>query len=152
MSIPDYSTNEKRIKLLIEASRLLGGNAGLGRKLGFKDGSFVGQMINGQRPVTEKTYRKLTEIPELRTLFTLAQGSLVSDVLPTMQNQSRFDRLQSMLIGLAAIAMPLDRASRMEVAELLKQLCMAPDSEIVRADVLKALFEFDQSGKAAAAA
>lgn len=35
----------------------LGGKAELGRKLGYEDGSFVGQMIKGLRPITEKTVR-----------------------------------------------------------------------------------------------
>ncbi|WP_313075809.1 S24 family peptidase [Melaminivora sp.] len=32
-----------------------GGNAPLGRRLGYKDGAFVGQMLRGERPITEKT-------------------------------------------------------------------------------------------------
>ena len=32
-----------------------GGKAPAGRKLGYKDGAFVGQMLRGERPITEKT-------------------------------------------------------------------------------------------------
>lgn len=35
----------------------LGGKAALGRKLGYEDGAFVGQMIKGLRPISEKTVR-----------------------------------------------------------------------------------------------
>lgn len=41
---------------------VLGGNAPLGRKLGYKDGANVGQMISGLRPITEKTIAKAEEI------------------------------------------------------------------------------------------
>jgi phage repressor protein C with HTH and peptisase S24 domain len=32
-----------------------GGKAAAGRKLGYRDGAFVGQMLRGERPITEKT-------------------------------------------------------------------------------------------------
>nr|AER23978.1 putative phage repressor [Variovorax sp. HH01] len=46
-----------------------GGNAELGRRLGYKDGAFVGQMIRGQRPITEKTIKTIDEMPEARGWF-----------------------------------------------------------------------------------
>jgi len=33
--------------------------AALGRALGYKDGAFIGQMIRGLRPITEKTMPSL---------------------------------------------------------------------------------------------
>lgn len=36
-----------------------GGKAALGRALGFRDGAFVGQMLRGERPVTEKTIAQI---------------------------------------------------------------------------------------------
>lgn len=38
-----------------DLAKKIGGNAALGRKLGYQDGAFVGQMIGGVRPITEKT-------------------------------------------------------------------------------------------------
>lgn len=32
-----------------------GGKARAGRKLGYRDGAFIGQMLRGERPITEKT-------------------------------------------------------------------------------------------------
>lgn len=33
----------------------MGGQAELGRRLGYRDGAYIGQMITGTRPITEKT-------------------------------------------------------------------------------------------------
>jgi hypothetical protein len=41
-----------RLEAMIERE---GGKAAAGRKLGYKDGAFVGQMLRGERPITEKT-------------------------------------------------------------------------------------------------
>lgn len=44
-----------RRRRLSELAEQVGGKAALGRHLGYTDGAFVGQMIRGQRPITEKT-------------------------------------------------------------------------------------------------
>lgn len=44
-----------RIKRLAAMVEREGGKAPAGRKLGYKDGAFVGQMLRGERPITEKT-------------------------------------------------------------------------------------------------
>jgi len=55
----DVST---RKELLSQAAALLGGKSALGRRLGFRDGAFVGQMIRGERPITEKTMLALSRV------------------------------------------------------------------------------------------
>jgi hypothetical protein len=62
----DVST---RKELLSQAAALLGGKSALGRRLGFRDGAFVGQMIRGERPITEKTMLALSRVNELAALF-----------------------------------------------------------------------------------
>jgi len=42
----------QRLSAMVERE---GGKAPAGRKLGYRDGAFVGQMLRGERPVTEKT-------------------------------------------------------------------------------------------------
>lgn len=42
----------KRLAAMVERE---GGKAPAGRKLGYRDGAFVGQMLRGDRPITEKT-------------------------------------------------------------------------------------------------
>lgn len=46
-----------------------GGKAALGRMLGYKDGAFVGQMIDGHRPITEKTIAAAEALPGARHWF-----------------------------------------------------------------------------------
>lgn len=51
---PDQRWRRERLRALAEHVDFAG-KAGLGRALGYKDGAFVGQMLNGMRPITEKT-------------------------------------------------------------------------------------------------
>lgn len=153
-SLPDYSVDQERIDLLTQAAKLMGGNALLGRRLGFKDGSFVGQMIAGKRAITEKTFRKMQSISELKSLFapTPTHHRVQEPAASMQQHQKPFDRVHSLINSVAAFVLPFERANRLEAAELLKQLCLAPDSEIVRSDVLQALLNMQHTGNVAAAA
>lgn len=56
------SVQEWRRKRLASAAEKQGGKAELGRALGYKDGAFVGQMLRGERPITEKTVSALEAI------------------------------------------------------------------------------------------
>ncbi len=38
----------------------------LGRRLGYRDGSFVGQMLRGDKPITETTWARLCELREVK--------------------------------------------------------------------------------------
>lgn len=59
----------RRIALLELAAKQMGGKAALGRALGYADGAFVGQMLRGDRPVTEKTVAALAEVRGLQPLI-----------------------------------------------------------------------------------
>lgn len=65
-------SNEERIKRLEVACERMGGKAALGRALGYKDGAFVGQMLRGDRPITEKTMAVISGIQKLSDLFTFS--------------------------------------------------------------------------------
>lgn len=43
--------------------RFAGNKAALGRALGFRDGSLIGQMERGERPITEKMIEKIETLP-----------------------------------------------------------------------------------------
>lgn len=43
--------------------RFGGNKAALGRALGFRDGSLIGQMERGERPITEKMIEKIETLP-----------------------------------------------------------------------------------------
>jgi len=77
-----------RIQLLEEAAKRLRGKASLGRALGYLDGAYVGQMIRGERPVTEKTLEAMAGIRELQDLFSQFRN-------PTTEGESAFGKLDA---------------------------------------------------------
>jgi hypothetical protein len=70
-----------RRKRLEEAATKAGGKAALGRLLGFKDGAFVGQMIRGERPVTEDTVANLEAKPGYRGWFSTTESAAGATLL-----------------------------------------------------------------------
>lgn len=71
MNLKDLIEHRKeRLKALADRQ---GGNANLGRLLGYKDGAFIGQMIGGHRPITEKTIASVTALPGLSNWFAVDQ-------------------------------------------------------------------------------
>ncbi len=71
MKNPGQIDSESRINNLMKSCELVGGKAALGRLLGYKDGAYVGQMLRGERPVTEKTISQLAAIPKISSLWEL---------------------------------------------------------------------------------
>ena len=68
---------QQRRELLSKAIDHLtfGDRSAFGRRLGFKDGAFIRQMLNGSRAVSEKTIRHIESIPGMRGWFTQADGN-----------------------------------------------------------------------------
>lgn len=64
-----FLQDDDRIKRLKMASERVGGDAQLGRLMGYRDGAFVGQMLRGSKPITEKTIQKLLTIRKVADLF-----------------------------------------------------------------------------------
>lgn len=56
-------TDEWRRARMAELAEKLGGKAALGRELGYKSGAYVRQMIDGERPITEKTVEAIHALP-----------------------------------------------------------------------------------------
>jgi hypothetical protein len=73
---------EQRVELLRAAAARMGGNAKLGRALGYQDGAFVGQMLRRECPISEKTLRKLSELPQLKGLADQLADSATPKHLP----------------------------------------------------------------------
>jgi phage repressor protein C with HTH and peptisase S24 domain len=57
----------QRLEAMVERE---GGKAPAGRKLGYRDGAFVGQMLRGERPITEKTVLAVHALPGYSGWFT----------------------------------------------------------------------------------
>jgi len=67
---------EQRRELLSKAIDHLtqGDRTAFGRRLGFKDGAFIRQMLSGSRSVSEKTIRLIESLPGMHGWFTQADG------------------------------------------------------------------------------
>lgn len=65
----EISEQEWRKRRLTDLSKVKGGNANLGRILGYRDGAYVGQMIGGLRPITEKLVEKIHQMHGLDEWF-----------------------------------------------------------------------------------
>ncbi len=68
----DDAVNEARateLERLVKVA-FAGNNAALGRRLGYKDGSFVGQMLRREKAITEVTWGKLCALREVRPHIT----------------------------------------------------------------------------------
>lgn len=63
------SVQEWRRERMRALARKMHGNAALGRALGWRDGAYVGQMISGDRPITEKVIEKVEALPGARGWF-----------------------------------------------------------------------------------
>jgi hypothetical protein len=79
-----------RVELLRAAiERLTPGNqTEFGRRLGYKDGAFVRQMLSGTKPVTEKTIRKIEALPDMAGWFT-GHAELASAGAPALAEHKK---------------------------------------------------------------
>ena len=68
----------KRIERLAAMVEREGGKAPAGRRLGYKDGAFVGQMLRGERPITEKTVLAVHALSGYAGWFNEGAGELAS--------------------------------------------------------------------------
>lgn len=61
---PDELSDHRKKRMQDFVNLKFGKNkAALGRALGYLDGAFVGQMIRGERPITEKTISQINALP-----------------------------------------------------------------------------------------
>lgn len=76
---PDQELRRRRLAALAKHEEF-GSRAALGRALGYKDGAFVRQMIDGERPITEKTVAAIEAMRggKFRGWFGYQQGSSIN--------------------------------------------------------------------------
>lgn len=77
MSEPTW--RQQRLQALADK---FGGNAELGRKLGYQSGAHVGQMISGHRSITEKTIAKAEALQGCRGWFSRTSDSPADETPP----------------------------------------------------------------------
>lgn len=114
------SDDERRRRLEMAAGRM-GGKAALGRRLGFRDGAFVGQMIRGERPITEKTIVALGAIREVADLFSFSAmgGFKVAENDPAPYHRAAVTLAEALPVVLDALR---DAPQRDELRRLLPLL------------------------------
>ncbi len=109
------------------------GNAGLGRMLGHKDGAYVGQMISGHRPISEKTVLAVHAIPGLSDWFDLS-GAAPTAPSPTVSatggpsgiSQDKTDIEQALTL-LGQVIAASDKLTRAQIKPILDQLLESPE-------------------------
>lgn len=69
-----------RIQRLTEMAAKAGGNALLGRMLGYKDGAYIGQMLRGERPISEKFVIAAHEKPGFSGWFNVPSNNKKTNI------------------------------------------------------------------------
>ena len=74
----------QRRELLVKAIDRLtqGDRSAFGRRLGFKDGAFIRQMLSGARVVSDKTVRLIEAVPGMHGWFSQADGTQPPPLAP----------------------------------------------------------------------
>lgn len=127
----------RRIEFLgkVVAKAFGGKNAALGRRLGYLDGSYVGQMLKGTRPITEGMVTQLEELPEVRHA-----GLVAAEAAPRSTDKARgFPTLQEALGVIREQLLKGRAAARAAAGAALGGLAAHPDSELALAEALEAL-------------
>lgn len=91
----------RRQRLNALADKMLG-KAALGRALGYRDGAYVGQMISGLRPITEKTIAAAEALPGARGWFSAPTAGRGYTVQEPTAHLPGFEALSIPLLANAA--------------------------------------------------
>lgn len=106
------NTRQARLQAFIDAF-FAGNKSAAGRALGYRDGAFLGQMLQGARPITEKTVAQIHALQG-------AQNWFVTDQTIAVQPVSELDSLTGRL-------RQLDQPARESAAVLMQGLARDPD-------------------------
>lgn len=112
-----------RKRRLAAASEKAGGDANLGRLLGYKSGQQIGHMRHGRRPVTEDTIEKIESLHGYRGWFDQdqAQGSAPAPTPLPIRPKLRTSELVLQLRDAMRAAEPSQRKAAMGSLETLVQ-------------------------------
>lgn len=118
-SDPGFSDerNERLTALVAE----FGGKAALGRKLGYRDGAFVGQMLRRERAISEKTILLVHALPGLDGWFGRVTPGAESS--PSLPAPSFRESLQALAETLSATP---DGEAKQSAVDLLSALIRNP--------------------------
>jgi len=134
----------------------LGGLASLGRFLGYKDGAYIGQMLRGDRPITEKLIAEIEAKPGLKGWFTATKGAdlepaqNVAQLTYSSAQQARepLESVAEHVVQIGNALLQVDEVRRNAIAELLAGVARQPNQARSIASHITALLH--SSGKIAA--
>lgn len=115
------------------ACKRVGGKAALGRMLGYRDGAYIGQMLRGQRPITDVVLERLLKHEIIADLF-LPEAALVASPTPP----------EKLVFELGLRLQESSPETRNSLASKLSAFALAPDS----ADLQQSLIAMLSSGTA----
>lgn len=121
-----------------------GNETEFGRRIGFKDGAFVRQMLAGRRSITEKTVLKVEALPGLKGWF--ASEKLPSTTHPTKGGSpvaSRGRTMAGSLIGSIAVAI-LDAEESVGMAGTQAGQQATVTNMVINEQWLRRMAEFDR--------
>lgn len=139
---------EWRISRMKALAAAHGGKAALGRALGYRDGAFVGHMLSGHRPITEKTMQVIEALPGRAGWFDMPKDV---DAVQAAPQKSRKVHTASLIPETAAMFSPsnlsaavlliarllesMDARSRKTMGEWLMDLALSKDLAEDAADI-----------------
>lgn len=119
-----------RQKRMADFAAAMGGDKTAGQKLGFRDGAYIGQMVKGKRPITEKTIGKVQKIRGFDKWFDATVATETGDANATgARAVIRFDAAPTLadhLQGLGSQLLKLDEKGRKLAGTLLAEFALDP--------------------------
>ncbi len=112
-----------RRKRLSDLAIKFGGRAELGRAIGYKDGAYIRQMIDGERAISEKTIAKLENLRGYEGWFASEKIAGTKTVLT-----EQLPAIAGAIDSISAALQKLDEESRKEVAHLFSAYAHNPRS------------------------
>lgn len=125
-------TLEWRKNRLIALVEKFGGRAELGRAAGFRDGAYIRQMIDGERPITEKTVGKFEQLKGCSGWFA---KNAAGEVAPTPIVQSSMPMSEA-LDTLIYACSGLGIEKRRNLAQMIGALVLNP-GPVIKDDILE---------------
>jgi len=116
---------KERLQALVD-QKFGGSKAELGRALGYKDGAFVGQMLRGDRPISEKTIEQIHGLPAGKNWFSAqSSGTLAAEPPATYAAVTAAQAIAALTQALLAMPGP----DRETAAAVLSGLARNPEGQ-----------------------
>jgi len=118
---------EFRRSRLEALAKRYGGNSPLGRALGFRDGAYIGQMLRGERAISEKLIEKAETLQGCKGWFNQSGVVPLPSAPAPAAPRNRTDVIQAGLIELGAALTEIDSIRRDAVGAMLSGMAKHPE-------------------------